>query len=48
MVKFEKNSAIKVKKYFLDYILENNKYQPVVIITYNKYIFSINDKILKK
>lgn len=45
IVKFVKNSAINTKKYFIDYVIRGNEYQSIVVITYDKYIFSMNDKV---
>lgn len=45
MVEFDKNGAIKTKKYSIDYILGNNKSQSIIIIIYNKCISSINNRV---
>lgn len=45
MVEFDKNSAIKVKKYSIDCVVGGDKYQPIVIITHNNCTFSGNDRV---
>lgn len=47
MIEFKENSAINNKIYPFDYIVYNNDYCPIIIITHNKYIFSANDEIWK-
>lgn len=36
---------MKFKKYFSDFAIKKNKYQFIIIITYIKYIFYINNRI---
>ena len=45
LIKFEENESIKIKEYLNNYIMEKNKYYLVIIIIYNKYIFSTNNRI---
>lgn len=47
MVEVEKNDIIKEKIYPLNYPVYNNNYYPIMIITYNKYIFFVNNNIWK-
>lgn len=47
IVEFNQNRAIKPKMYLSDFIVERQDCQPVIVITYNKFIFSVNDKVLK-
>lgn len=43
-----KNLVIKDKHYLINYIVNKNKYQKVIVIIYNKHNFFINDKICKR
>lgn len=45
LIKFEKDESMKTKKYLDDYIVGKEKYYPIIIITYNKCIFSVNNRI---
>ena len=45
IVEFDKNGAIKLKTYPLNYAVGGNYWQPIIIITYNKYTFFANDGI---
>lgn len=45
MVKFNKNSIIKAKNYQINYIVKDEKYCPIIVITNNRYIFSLNSNI---
>ena len=45
LVEFEENELMKIKNYLLDCIIRRDIYYLVIIITYNKYIFSANDGI---
>lgn len=47
IVKFEENSVIKDKIYLFDYTVHDNDYYLIIIIIYNEYIFSTNDRIWK-
>lgn len=45
LIKFEKDESMKTKKYLDDYIVGKDKYYPIIIITYNKCIFFVNNRI---
>lgn len=45
IVEFDENSTIKLKTYRSNCTVENNHWQTIIIITNNKYRFSVNDKI---
>lgn len=47
MVKFNKNGIIKAKNHPINCIVRDKKYYLIVIITYDKYIFSIKNRIKK-
>ena len=47
LIEFEEDKLIKTKKYLSDYIVEEDKYNLIIIITYNKYIFFANNGIWK-
>lgn len=47
MVEFDKDGAIRAKKYLINYVVEGDERRPVIVITNNKYTFSINHKIQK-
>lgn len=47
IVGFIENDIIKKKIYLFDCVVYNFNYYPIIIITYNKYIFSINNDIWK-
>lgn len=36
---------MKLKLYFFNDIVNSEKYQPIIIITYNMYIFTLNNNI---
>ena len=42
-VEFEKNGKILPKKYLSDYAVGEPDWQPIIMIKYDKGIFSIND-----
>lgn len=44
---FDKNGAMKSKIYLVNCIVEEINWQLVIIITYNKCIFSVNNKLQK-
>lgn len=46
-VKFSKNVSILSKKYFKDYKMDRLNLKLIIMITYNKNIFSINNKCQK-
>lgn len=46
-MEFNEDDSIKKTNYLAKYIINNSNYQLVIIITYNKYIFFIIDKICK-
>lgn len=47
IVKFNKNNGIKIKNYLVNCVVKDKKYCLIIIITYDKYIFSINDRVQK-
>lgn len=47
LIEFEKDSIIKTKNYLANYKIESNKYWPIIVIIYDKYIFSSNNGIYK-
>lgn len=47
LVEFEEDNIMKAKNYSLDCKAEGNKYQPIIIIIYDKTIFSSNNSICK-
>lgn len=47
IVEFNKYGAIKAKDYLVDYIVRVKKCHQIIIITYDKYTFFVNDKIWK-
>lgn len=44
---FEDDSIIKTKNYLLDCKVEGEKRQSIIVITYDKYMFLLNDGICK-
>lgn len=47
LIKFEEDNKIKNINYLLNYKVKSNKYQSIIIITNNKYMFLSNDSICK-
>lgn len=47
LIEFKEEKLVKTKEYLNDGVVERNKYYFVIVITYNKYIFFINDRIKK-
>lgn len=47
IVGFKKNDIIKDKIYLSNSIVHSNDYCSIIIITYNKYIFSANNGVQK-
>lgn len=45
LIRFNKNSNIRFKVNFFNYIVGSKNSQLIIIIIYNKYIFSTNNKI---
>lgn len=45
IIKFEDNDAIKPKVYLAHWIIEENNWQSIIIITYDKCTFFANDRI---
>lgn len=45
MVEFKEDCTIKSKAYSSNYAIKGDKRQSIIVITYNKYIFSINNRI---
>ncbi len=43
LVKFEENRLLKTKKYLDNYIIGRDKHCFIIVIIYNKYIFSITN-----
>lgn len=47
LVEFKVDATIEAKNYFSDFKVENDKYQLIIIITYDEYIFLSNIDIYK-
>lgn len=47
LVEFNKDGTIKPKIYFFNCIVENEDFWPIIVITYNKYIYLANNRIQK-
>lgn len=47
LVDFEQDSIMKVKNYLLNCKVRNDKRQPIIVITYNEYMFLSNNDIYK-
>lgn len=47
MVEFDKNDAMKPKVYPSNCTVGGNYWQSIIVITHNKYTFSVNNKIWK-
>ena len=47
IIKFNENSIIKNKKYFLNCIIDRKVWLLIVIIIFDKYIFFVNNNIYK-
>lgn len=45
IVEFEEDSIIKPKIYLFDYTVGGNNYQPIIVITHNKFTFLTNNSI---
>lgn len=45
IVEFNKDGTIKTKIYFLDYIVKGKNWRPIIMITHNECIFSVNNRI---
>lgn len=45
LVQFKKNKSIKIPKYLNNCGMRGDKYYFIIIITYNKCMFSINNRI---
>lgn len=48
IVEFKENDIIKPKFYLFKYKVSRDSQQLIIIITHNKYILSINNRVLKK
>lgn len=46
-IKFNEDDTMKSKVYFFNYIIRGKNFWPIIIITYDKYIFLANNKIQK-
>lgn len=44
-MEFEEDNIIKPKAYPFDSTVKGDEHQFIIVIIYNKYIFSINDKV---
>lgn len=44
MIEFNQNNTMKVKDYYIDFLIENNEYWLIILIIYYKYIFYTNNK----
>lgn len=47
IIEFNKDGAIKIQDYLVDYIVGKEKYYPIIVIIYDKYIFFANNEIWK-
>lgn len=47
LIEFRENNTIKVKNYFLNCKLKNDKHWLIIVYTYNKYMFWLNNSIYK-
>lgn len=47
MIEFDKNSTMKLKAYPLDYAVDGENKQLIIIITYDECTFSANDDVKK-
>lgn len=47
MIEFDKNSTMKLKAYLLDYAIDGENKQLIIIITYDECTFSANDDVKK-
>lgn len=47
LVEFKVDATIEAKNYFSDFKVENDKYQLIIVITYDEYIFLSNIDIYK-
>lgn len=47
IVEFDKDNKIKLKVYPLNYVVGDNNWQPIIMITHDKYTFYANDRIWK-
>lgn len=45
LVDFEEERSIKAKSYLNNFVIGNNIRELIIVITYDKYIFSINNRI---
>lgn len=45
IVKFKKDSILKAKIYLFNYIIRKPNWCPIIVISYDGYIFSTNDDI---
>lgn len=46
-MEFKENNTIKFKIYSFNYKVKKDKHWPIIVIIYNKYIFSINNRVQK-
>lgn len=47
LIGFDKNKSIKTKKYLDNYTIGEDKHWLLIVIIYNKYLFSTNNKMWK-
>lgn len=47
MVKFNEDGTMKAKNYLVDYIVREKKWCLIIIMTYDRYTFFVNDRIRK-
>lgn len=47
IVEFKEESIIKTKTYLSDYVIKGLNWRLIIVITYNKYTFFVNDNIQK-
>ena len=47
MIEFNKDSVMKAKDYLVDWIVGDEEYCPIIVITHDEYIFSVNDGVQK-
>lgn len=47
MVEFNENGGLKTKNNLVNCVVEDEKHRLIIIITYNKYTFFVNNEVQK-